>query len=139
MHTLILPLATISHEPVIPVYKPLLENQVLSEIFDEKCTIVHCRYFNEEESMHRIWPTTYLIQENKIRKKLIQAYNITLYPEWMITPRGKVVFTLLFEGLDDDCVLFDLLEDIPDSGAFYCSAIKRNSSDVYIVDVGLKN
>ena len=103
----------------------------------DNCTIVHCSYSNQfsEGDIIRIWPTTYLVQDNGIRKKMIQAYNIALSPDWKIAHAPTHNFTLLFEGLDKDCNYFDLLEDIPKSDKFFIPGIKRNKTDVYKVCV----
>jgi hypothetical protein len=82
----------------------------------------------------RIWPTTFLIQDNSDRKKLLHAFNISPYPNWKIVNEGHV-FTLVFEGLDKHCLLFDVVEDIPEMGGFRFENIKRNDTDVYWVDV----
>ena len=100
-------------------------------------TIVHCHYQNIfwlEEKI-RIWPTTYLVQENASRKKLLHAFNVPLYPDWEIIKSSTYHFTLLFEGLDKDCLLFDLLEDIPEGGEFFVPGIRRNKTDVYNVQI----
>lgn len=101
----------------------------------DNCTIVHCIYGNplHEYQGVRIWPTTYLVQEDGIRKKLVQAYNIPPYPQWKYFGGSTCSFTLLFEGLEKDCKQFDLLEDIPESGEFFVPGIKRNETDVYLV------
>ena len=119
-----------------PKFKPEISFKVEIETLEEKSTIVHCMlsgaYFFP--TAIRIWPTTYLIQENGDRKKLLHAYNITSYPNWKFVDEGHV-FTLVFEGLDKHCLLFDLLEDIPEAGGFQVMNIERNESDVYWVEV----
>jgi hypothetical protein len=115
-----------------PVFKPAIEFKVEPEMNEERTTIVHC--IVEDGFAVRIWPTTYLVQENGVRKNLLFAYNIAAYPHWKwIFPGHR--FTLVFEGLDRGCQVFDLLEDIPEPGGFYVPGISRNSSDVYQVDV----
>ncbi len=101
----------------------------------DKCTIVHCVYGVPGASSHRmrIFPTTYLVQENGVRKKLLQFFNIPAYPEWKYFTSATCSFTLVFEGLDKNCKIFDLLEDIPLSGEFFSGGIKRNETDVYFV------
>lgn len=100
-------------------------------------TIVHCNYSSALPGQHgiRIWPTTFLIQEDGSRKKLLHTFNIPLYPEWKYFTAAHYNFTLLFEGLDKNCKLFDLLEDIPESNEFFVSKIKRNATDVYHLKV----
>lgn len=105
----------------------------LLQLQPENCTIVHCRLSATEEVLIRIWPQTFLIQDNGNRKKLIKALGIPLMPQWDIRSpsNGFVRFTLLFEGLDKSCSHFQLLEDIPQAGGFYSPTIQRNKTDVY--------
>jgi hypothetical protein len=117
---------------VKPVFKPGIDFQVQTESSEEKSTIVH--FTVHEWTAMRIWPTTYLVQEDGQRKKLLQAYNITEYPYWKFVDPGHT-FTLVFEGLDKSCLLFDLLEDIPEEGGFNLPNIERNRTDVYRLDI----
>ena len=108
----------------------------------ERQTIVHCQMRlppNPDlhiwmETLIRIWPTTFLIQDNGIRKKLLFFDKITAYPVWM-TVRLPHTFTLIFEGLDEECLQFDLVEEIPQQGGFEARDILRNTSDVYRMDI----
>ena len=93
---------------------------------------MHCNIFGF--STIRIWPTTFLIQEDGVRKELLQAYNIAAFPDWKEI-YGEHWFTLVFQGLDKDCKIFDLLEDISEPGAFHVKNIRRNAADVYVVEV----
>lgn len=115
-----------------PIFKPDIDFEVEKDQFVERGTIVHCSLV--DISHIRIWPTTYLIQQDGNRKRLLQAYNLPEFPEWKFI-FGKHTFTLVFEGLDRACKLFDLLEDISESGAFYVKDIMRNSTDVYHVQL----
>lgn len=119
-----------------PIFKPNINFQVQPETLEERATIVHCtvKGYDFFPMGIRIWPTTFLIQQNGERKKLLQAYNIAAYPNWKWVFNGHV-FTLVFEGLDKDCLLFDLLEDIPQPGGFRIENIERNKQDVYWVEV----
>ena len=103
----------------------------------EKCTIVHCRLRNNPESMLRIWPTTFLIENDGSRRELIKAFNISMMPDWTLYPPGNthIGFTLVFEGLSKTCSSFQLLEDIPEPGGFYTDTILRNKTDVYQAEV----
>lgn len=95
----------------------------------EAQVIVHCA-LNDDLNAVRIWPTTYLIcAHTGAKSKLIDALNISFYPDWCITPS----FTLLFESLPKDCKLFHLVEEIPEQGGFEVNNISRNNSDVYRV------
>lgn len=116
-----------------PVFKPQINFKVEELLQEERATIVHCMY-NELFGAIRIWPTTFLVQPNGNRKKLLQAFGISEYPDWMYVSYGHV-FTLVFEGLDKGCELFDLYEDIPEPGGFQMLNIKRNNSDVYFLEI----
>ncbi|MEO7523833.1 MAG: hypothetical protein ABIT58_07045 [Ferruginibacter sp.] len=107
----------------------------------EKCTIVHCKLYSSEESMLRIWPSTFLIENDGSRRELIKAFNISLMPDWTVYPSGNsmIGFTLVFEGLSKNCNSFQLLEDIPEPGGFYTDTILRNKTDVYQAEVHSKN
>lgn len=86
----------------------------------------------------RIWPTTYLIDhENNYRSQLIAAWNISLYPDWHQVSFEKKIhrITLVFSGLHQDCKQFDLVEDIPEKGAFVMRNITRNQLGVYEVQI----
>lgn len=116
-----------------PVFKPEIDFKPSLETFEEKVTIVHCTYefpLQLAVAAIRIWPTTYLVQDDGRRKKMLQAFNITSFPAWKLVSPGHR-FTLVFEGLDSECKVFDLLEDIPEPGGFQFSNIRRNNSDVY--------
>jgi len=105
-----------------------------TEIAPEKQVIVHCHYYNHGMADQiRIWETTYLIAKNhEYRSQLINAYNIAKYPKFMTTiPNVPHKFTLIFEALPEECKLFDLLEDIPETGGFYIHNIRRNKTDIY--------
>lgn len=103
----------------------------------ERCVIVHCRFFSEELSAIRIWPTTYLIQDTGKKSKLIKTFNIALMPHWTrhFVINDFIRFTLVFEGLNKTCQSFYLLEDIEESFAFYSNKIIRNLTDVYYAEV----
>jgi hypothetical protein len=46
-----------------------------------------------------------------------------------------LIFTLVFSGLPKECKSFDLMEKIPEPGGFEIRNIRRNSTDVYHVDI----
>jgi len=52
-----------------------------------------------------------------------------------LEPGQHITFTLLFAGLPRDCVLFDLVEVIPEDGGFKVPSILRNGMDVYRVEI----
>jgi len=109
---------------------------VQGQVQVEKQVVVHCSVTGLP-NVHsvRVWPTIYLIPSGtKTRSKLLHHFNIVLYPEWQIIgPTGRHHFTLIFEGLPADCKWFDIVEIIPESGAFEARNIARNESDVYQV------
>lgn len=110
--------------------KEILEPQV----DQEKQIIVHCHYYNHGMADQiRIWETTYLIAKNNpYKSKLISAYNIAMYPNLLTTTPNVIhSFTLVFASLPKECKVFDLLEDIPEAGAFYINNIRRNKTDIY--------
>src|ERR1043165_5808884 len=119
-----------------PIFKPNKNFQVQSDTLEERCTIVHCTIIAHDfwPTGIRIWPTTFLIQDNGERKKLLQAYNIAQYPNWKWVLNGHQ-FTLIFEGLEKECLLFDLLEDIPQAGGFRFENMERNKRDVYWIEI----
>jgi hypothetical protein len=86
-----------------------------------------------ENSLLRLWKTTYLCSKDSFHKsKLIHHYNIALYPQWMQVKLGQTIkFTLIFSALPKSCTHFDLIEQIPESGGFCYKNIKRNTTDVY--------
>lgn len=104
---------------------------------EERCTIVHCRYFTNEPAGIRIWPSTYLVEDTGIRCKLIKAFNISIMPEWTFhfAQNDFLRFTLVFEALSSGCKNFYLLEDIKQPYGFYSKTVSKNSSGVYTVEV----
>ena len=120
-------------EEKIDIAPELLEQ---CSTLEEKQVIVHCTvtgipYYNT----FRVWPTIYLIpKESDKKSKLLHYFNITMYPtSQLIGATGQNHFTLIFEGLAPSCNYFDILEIIPEKGAFEARNIARNESDVYSV------
>ena len=111
--------------------KELIQHQT------ERCTIVHCRFYTEEPTGVRIWPTTFLIEDKGRKVKLIKAFNISMSPHWThhFVFNDFIRFTLVFEGLSKSCKTFHLLEEIAEPFAFYSEIISRNKSDVYTAEV----
>ena len=97
--------------------------------------IVHCSFISPEDSLIRIWKTTYLICHQSGKKsKLLHAENISVYPLWTkVTGKSKYNFTLIFTALPKVCSSFKLLEEIPENGGFQVDQIQRNQNDVYHV------
>lgn len=115
-----------------PQFAPEISFDVSADVLEERTTIVHCTLL--EDSFIRIWPTTFLVQDDGARKPMIQAFNIVAYPNWKLVPAGHR-FTLVFEGLDRSCAVFEMVEDIPEPGGFRSGPLQRNRSDVYTLDV----
>ncbi len=122
--------------------KPSVEQEVLASIdpatLEDSFVYVHCYFDNQSDDMLiRIWRSTFLIDRaSGSRSELIHAENISYAPQWTMIPRkGTFSFLLIFSALPKDCVVFDLLEDIPQAGGFFIQDIKRNQLDVYHVDV----
>jgi hypothetical protein len=121
--------------PIEPETITKIQEEVETEtmVAEEGQTIVHC--ICGMEAAYRIWPTTYLIESSGKRAKLVTAFNVSFYPYWTLKNAGQK-FTLIFEGLSKDCIIFDLKEEIPQEGGFFVKGIMRNKSDVYIVNIG---
>ena len=119
-----------------PQVETLTEEEV--SVLEESHVYVHC-YFNNtvKDMLIRIWKTTFLIDTvSGYRSKLVHAENISYAPEWTpISENSLYQFLLIFEALPKGCEVFDLLEDIPQPGGFYVSAIMRNKQDVYHVHI----
>lgn len=121
-------------EPQIEIDKAIKE---LLQFQTERCTILHCRFFAQEVCGVRIWPSTFLIEDEGRKCKLIKAFNISIMPGWTqyLIVKDYIRFTLVFEGLSKPCKSFYLQEIIPEQYAFYSNEIKRNSTDVYFEEV----
>lgn len=125
----------------ISIARPQVEiDNAIMELLDqqtEKCTIVHCRYFTDEPTGVRIWPSTFLIENTGRRCKLIKNLNISIMPQWTFHFKENefIRFTLVFEALGKSCVSFHLLEDIPQPYGFSSKKVLKNSSGVYTVEV----
>ena len=125
----------------ISIARPQVEiDEAIQELVaqqTEECTIVHCRYFTNEPTGVRIWPSTYLVEEGGRRCKLIKNFNISIMPEWTfhIIENEFIRFTLVFEALSRECSHFHLLEDIPQPFGFYSDKVLKNTTGVYTVEV----
>jgi hypothetical protein len=137
------PIASDQPIPAPPLRKVSLDPDLLEQAqaypFLEQQVIVHCE-FNPGifwGPRLRIWPTTYLIPKGGTSKsKLIHAEHISFYPEWTPIKRLQVHrFTLIFEGLPQDCTTFDLVEEIPEPGGFEVHDITRLPSDIYTISL----
>jgi hypothetical protein len=104
------------------------------ELLEDSYVYVHCSFPIPTPGMLiRIWKTTFLSDNHSpSRSQLIHAENISYAPEWtMIPEKGTYSFLLIFSSLPKSCVLFDLVEDIPQPNGFLVKGIRRNKSDVY--------
>ena len=121
--------------PCIPQIEPALLKGLLLDVDEKGQVIVHCTVLGDDLEQIRIWPSTYLIcRHSGHRSRLVHAEGIVMPPFWMpMSDGGTAQFTLFFEGLPKHCVLFDLLEEIPEQGAFKATSILRNAMDVYRV------
>jgi hypothetical protein len=118
--------------------KPEVDADVLASIdpawLDDAFVYVHCHVPGHwGDMLIRIWRTTYLAdQQSEAKANLLHAVNITYAPLWtQVPPRGRYSFVLIFSALPKSCLVFDLIEDIPQPGGFHIKNIARNSSDVY--------
>jgi len=115
-----------------------IKDKLKSSIQEEAQVVVHCNFFAASPyDRFRIWPTTYLIdRQSGKRSKLVHAENVPYSPMWKLAQSvGVHQFTLVFEPLGKKCSTFDLLEIIPETGAFEVRDISRNRSDVYSVEL----
>ncbi len=129
---------TIIQEPT--KVKPAIDDSVLTSIqpsvLEDSHVYVHCSFDNTwKDALIRIWKTTFLIDKaSGSKSSLVHAENISIAPLWTIIPDKKVHnFILVFSALPKSCVLFDLVEEIPQPGGFVVNNIHRNSTDVYHV------
>ncbi len=114
------------------------KKKVKEETSLEKQVIIHCLFTSTQgDTGIRIWPTTFLIAKDvSHRSELVLAENIPLAPNWLNVPQGSTFnFTLIFSGLPDECRIFDLVEEVPQPGAFIISNIDRNGTDVYTINL----
>jgi hypothetical protein len=109
-----------------------------TDVLEDSYVYVHCYFRNGYQDMLiRIWRTTYLIDRvSGARSNLVHAENISFAPVWTQIPDSRTYsFLLIFSALPRSCQLFDLVEDIPQSGGFFVENISRNQTDVYHIDL----
>lgn len=83
----------------------------------------------------RIWPSTYLIcNQTGNRSRLLYSENVGRYPQWKFINANER-FLMVFESLPDECVTFDLYEDIPESDEFHVRNILKNRLGVYDIQI----
>lgn len=122
-------------KPKIEIDAALLA-EIKTSVHEIGQVVVHCVYRDPiGGNAIRIWKTTELHDHfSPYIASLVHAERITFYPQWTMTRSGDNFFTLIFEGLPDDCAMFDLIENCNGStGAFEVFNIVRNSTDVYYV------
>jgi len=119
------------------VISPDILAEIETQIHDSGQVVVHCIQKTDFPSLIRIWPTTYLYDHHSAHvSDLVHAENICYFPKWKAVSEGENHFTLIFSGLPDHCILFDLIEHCTnEGGAFKVLSISRNESDVYFVQV----
>lgn len=129
----------------VPVKLPA-DHEVFTHITDrsllqpetEQVTILHCRILIWREAGLRIWPTTYLMEGEKVVSRLLFAFNIPFAPGCVFRKcqTEYACFTLIFEALPVCCRQFSLLE-LPavESNPFFSLPIERNETDVYEVEL----
>lgn len=115
-----------------------LKSEIRALTEEEKQVIIHCSiYAIDLGDAARIWRSTYLIDHHTgNRYELLFTDGISYAPQWTPIPFNKPLeFTLIFKGLPKDCLVFDLVEIIPEEGGFEVLNINRNSSDVYYITI----
>lgn len=127
---------------LVKAAKPTTDTEILLEtetlVIEQSHVYVHCYYNNRgQEILIRIWHSTYLVDSaTGAKSTLVHAENISYAPQWTFIPDRKLFrFLLIFTALPKECVSFDLLEDIPQSGGFRIEGIARNKADIYHVDI----
>ena len=120
--------------------KPRVEGEVSASVKTQNDSHVYVHFYFDsalDGMLIRIWKTTFLIdRQSGSRSALVHAENISYAPQWTIVPtKTTFSFLLIFSALPKACTVFDLLEDIPQSGGFFVPGIVRNPLDVYHVDI----
>jgi len=132
---------TIIADPPVKA-RPDIDIDLLSKIqpgsLEDSYVYVHCRCRNVgDDLLVRIWQSTFLVDHTSADKsQLIHVDNITLAPQWTLVPKNSTHnFLLVFGSLPASCKVFDLIEEIPQPGGFEIRSIRRNTSDVYHIDI----
>jgi hypothetical protein len=115
-----------------------IRKELFSNIDEEKQIIVNCIINGGNDgTAARIWKSTYLVDNvSKQRSVLLHTIGVSHYPNWTrIPPKSTLRFSLIFSALPQSTKVFDLVEQIPESGGFYFSGLRRNDADVYQVDL----
>ena len=123
--------------PVVELTEELKQD-LLSKTEESGQVIVHGRFSCRAPwELIRVWKTTYLIDRSLgHRSRLLVADRICIAPMWTVLYQGETLrFMLVFEALPKECKVFDLAEIIPEPGGFLVENIRRNSQDVYTIDL----
>lgn len=132
------------HETLRPSVAPdvtideSIKEALLPKTEQESQVTIHVKFTADfPGSKIRIWKSTFLHdRDSSHRSELMHTDNIPLFPKWKAIMAGeKVVFTLIFSALPKDCLIFDLIETIPEPGGFVIKNIPRNQTDVYMIDL----
>ena len=104
-----------------------------NNIQKEGQTTVHFIVPLLKADLMRIWKSTFSKANNSEKvSKMIVNHNISTFPKWTKIDTKKLnTFTLIFEGLPEDCTSFDLIEDALEDGGFLYENIQRTYNDVY--------
>lgn len=120
------------------IRKKIVEAELLEELSqqveEQGQVVVNIVYPPQQfEFAVRVWRSTFLFSKSSDHKsKLVHAENISIAPVWTeVAAFKQYTFTLYFEGLPKDVLLFDLIENIPQPGGFFYQSIVRNEMDVY--------
>ena len=103
----------------------------------EHVTVLHCRYYTERPVFARVWPTTYLVENDGSVRELLHAFNIstTATMQHYNVYSGYIYFTLVFQHLTDACTSFHIEEIIPDTNGFISHEVSRNKTGVYHLEL----
>lgn len=128
-------MATVVTKPGVDI-SPELKKLIKQSTEELGQVVIHFTIINSsnQDTLIRIWPTTYLYDLNSAHKSdLVHIENIVYYPNWQVCPGGQNAhFTLVFTGLPKSCRTFDFIEHCTNQGgAFEVRNIARNKSDVY--------
>ncbi len=115
-----------------------VKKELFSIVDEEKQIIVNCIINGGNDgTAARIWKSTYLVDKiSKQKSTLLHTIGVSNYPSWtLIPPKSTLRFSLIFSPLPQSTKVFDLVEEIPESGGFYFSGLRRNDTDVYHVEL----
>lgn len=126
---------------IIEKPKTKIDKKVLKSLQEYASTegqvVIHGLVKTQAEGMYiRIWPTTFLFDQlSSYQSELVHFEKISGFPIWTLVPAyTEFAFTLLFSALPKSCVIFDLVELIPQSYGFEVKNVLRNNTDVYYLD-----